>query len=61
MPSEAERAAEYRRMIRARGRNKRAAERNLRGDTVARAALEEKTKALLDVDEDGVPRVDLQR
>lgn len=59
VPSEAERAVEYRRMVRARGRNKRATERALRGDAAAKAALEDKTKALLAVDEDGVRRGDV--
>lgn len=61
MPSEAERAAEYRRMIRARGRNKKAAEKALKGDAAARQALAEKTEPLLEVDGDGVRRVYLPR
>lgn len=61
MPSEEVRAAEYRRMIRARGQNKKAAEKALKGNTAARKALEDKTKALLAYDENGVPRVGVQR
>lgn len=57
MPDEAARAAEYRRMIRARGRNKKAAEKALKGDSEARKALAEKTEPLLELDSDGVRRV----
>lgn len=59
MPSEEIRAAEYRRQVRARGRNKKAAEKALKGDPAANASLVEKTKALLIVDEDGVRRGDV--
>lgn len=46
-------------MMRARGRNKKAAEKALKGDPVARAALQEKTDPLLyGPDKDGVSRVD---
>lgn len=61
MPSEEERAAEYRRMMRARLRNKLAAERALRGNPTRAAALREATKALLIVDENGVRRGDVGR
>lgn len=61
MPSEEIRAAEYRRMIRARGKNKRATEKRLAGDPAALKALKDKTKALLVVDEDGVRRGDVHR
>lgn len=44
-------------MIRARGRNKKAAEKALKGDIDARKALDDKTEPLLEVDSDGVRRV----
>lgn len=59
--SEASRAAEYRRMMFARARNKRAAERALSGSAAARRELDEATEALLMVDDDGVPRFDAHR
>lgn len=48
-------------MMDARARNKRLAERQLAGAKATRLALDEKTKALLLVDEDGVRRGDLLR
>lgn len=59
--SEQTRAAEYRRMMTARAKNKRAAERALAGSASAKAALVEATEALLMVDPDGIPRFDAQR
>lgn len=56
--SEATRAAEYRRMMNARAKNKRAAERALAGNAAAKAAVNAATEALLFVDADGVPRND---
>lgn len=61
MTVEEDRAAEYRRMMTARARNKRAAEKRLAGDPAAKAQLVEDTKALLAYDEHGVPRVGVRR
>lgn len=61
MTAEDDRAAEFRRMMAARQRNKRLAEKRLAGDPAAKAQLVENTKALLTFDEYGVPRVGLRR
>lgn len=58
MTAEETRAAEYRRKMTARARNKSGAERALAGSASARAALDEKTAPLLMIDDDGVPRAD---
>lgn len=58
--SEEERAAEYRRTVKARERAMRTNERALRGDPAAKQALVEATKALLPVDENGVWRADVR-
>lgn len=47
-------------MMRARGRNKKAAEKALKGDAAARKSLQEKADPLLEVDSDGVRRAYLQ-
>lgn len=59
MSTEEQRAAEHRRVTRARARQKKTAEKRLAGNPAARRALEEKTKALLTVDENGVRRGDV--
>lgn len=59
--TEEERAAEYRRQMRARARHKRATERALTGSPAAKKAVEDATAALLAIDANGVPRVGLER
>lgn len=44
-------------MVRARGRNKKAAEKALNGNADVRKALDVKTEPLLEVDSEGVRRV----
>lgn len=59
--SEESRASEYRRMRKARARNKRAIERGLKGNADRKAALVTKTDPLLSKNKDGVERGDLHR
>lgn len=58
MTAEDDRAAEYRRKMEARARNKRTVEKSLAGSASAKAALVAATEPLLFVDDDGVPRND---
>lgn len=57
--TEETRAAEFRRKMRARVRNKRAAEKALAGDAAALAALKVKTDPLKVYDSNGVRRGDV--
>lgn len=60
MTAEDDRAAEFRRKMRARVRNKRAAERALSGDAASLTALKAKTEPLKVYDSNGVRRGDVR-
>lgn len=60
MSDEETRAVEYRRMMIARAKNKRAAEHALAGDAGRKAALDAKVAPLLRVDANGIRRGDLR-